>query len=120
MHVEGAVRDKQRFIRTFGAIILHSTPHLYISALPLAPTQSGIFRKFAAKFPGTPQVVAGHVQQWSQMEKIIHLYAAVRSLVISRDGKYIVCGSENRTVQVLNMETGDAVAPPLKGHTDQV
>ncbi|KAG1772206.1 hypothetical protein EV702DRAFT_1246600 [Suillus placidus] len=48
-HVSDAARDTQRFVRTFAATILRSTPHLYLSAFPFAPIQSSIFLKFAAK-----------------------------------------------------------------------
>jgi len=78
-HVSDAIRDTLRFIRTFAPTILRSTPHLYLSALPFAPMQSRIFRKFAAKFPHTPRIVAGHVENWPPMEKIIHMNAYVCS-----------------------------------------
>ncbi|KAG2350100.1 hypothetical protein BDR05DRAFT_955961, partial [Suillus weaverae] len=68
-HVGDTTRDTLRFVRTFAPTILRSTPHLYLSALPFAPTQSRIFRKFASKFPRTPRIVAGHVENWPQMEK---------------------------------------------------
>ncbi|KAJ8590994.1 hypothetical protein M405DRAFT_895222, partial [Rhizopogon salebrosus TDB-379] len=66
--IDDFARDVQRFVRTFATTISHSTPHLYLSALPFSPTQSIIFKKFAAKFPRTPRVIAGHAVNWPLME----------------------------------------------------
>ncbi|OJA17236.1 hypothetical protein AZE42_00167 [Rhizopogon vesiculosus] len=113
-HIGDAVRDTQRFIRTFGAIILHSTPHLYLSALPFAPTGTRIFQKFAAEFPNTPQIVAGHIVKWPMTEKILHWHCSVFSVAISPDGRRIVCGSQDGTIQVWDAETGEALGAPLE------
>src|SRR5882757_9507637 len=115
-----AARDTLRFVRMFGVAILHSTPHLYLSALPLAPKQSGVFRKFAAKFPRTPQVVAGHVLKWPATEKTIPMHAVVLSVAISPDGKRIVGSSDDGDIQVWDMETGEALGPPFRGHTARI
>lgn len=120
IHNSDDVRDALHFIQTFGTTILHSTPHLYLSALPFAPMQSTIFRKFAAKFPHTPRVVAGHVAQWSPSENRHHGHAGVMSVAISPDRKRIVCGSFDGTIQVWDMETGKALGAPLRGHSDAV
>ncbi|KAG2343330.1 WD40 repeat-like protein [Suillus weaverae] len=119
-HVSDASRDTLRFVRTFATIILHSTPHLYLSALPFAPTQSRIYRKFASKFPRTPCIVAGHVENWPQMEKILHANDEIYSVALSPDGKCIACGLLDGTIQVWDIETGQALCAPLQGHTRYV
>ncbi|KAG2747110.1 WD40 repeat-like protein [Suillus brevipes Sb2] len=119
-HVSDAARDTLRFVRTFASTILRSTPHLYLSALPFAPTQSRMFRTFAAKFPCTPRIVAGHVENWPQMEKIIHANDEVHSVAISPDGKRIACGLYDGTIHVWDIETGEALYDPLQGHTRPV
>ncbi|KAG2337953.1 WD40 repeat-like protein [Suillus weaverae] len=120
MHVRDATRDTLRFVRTFATTILRSTPHLYLSALPFAPTQSRMFRKFAAKFPCTPRIVAGHVVNWPQTEKILHANDIIYSVALSPDGKRIACGLVDGTIQVWDMETGEALWAPLHGHTQPV
>ncbi|KAG2064689.1 WD40 repeat-like protein [Suillus decipiens] len=119
-HVSEAVRDTLRFIRTFASTILRSTPHLYLSALPFAPTQSRMFRKFASKFGCTPRIVAGHVENWPEMEKILHANGVVFSVALSPDGKCIACGLVDCTIQVWDMDTGEALCAPLRGHTGHV
>ncbi|KAG1792155.1 uncharacterized protein HD556DRAFT_1482212 [Suillus plorans] len=119
-HVSDAIRDTLRFVRTSAPTIIRSTPHLYLSALPFAPTQSRIFRKFAAKFPHTPRIVAGHVENWPPMEKIIHANHEVYSVAMSPDRKRIACGLHNGTIQVWDTETGEALCAPLQGHTHTV
>ncbi|KAG1792154.1 WD40-repeat-containing domain protein [Suillus plorans] len=119
-HVGDAIRDTLRFVRTFAPTIIRSTPHLYLLALPFAPTQSRIFRKFAAKFPHTPRIVAGHVENWPPMEKIIYANDWVYSVAMSPDRKRIACGLRDGTIQVWDTETGEALCAPLQGHTNTV
>ncbi|OJA13993.1 hypothetical protein AZE42_04602, partial [Rhizopogon vesiculosus] len=114
--ISDAAQDTLRFVRMFGVAILHSTPHLYLSALPFAPKQSRVFRKFAAKFPCTPLVVAGHVLKWPALEKTIHMHDRVQSVAISPDGKRIAGGSVGGDIQIWDMETGGALGTPLRGH----
>ncbi|OJA14567.1 hypothetical protein AZE42_06365 [Rhizopogon vesiculosus] len=120
VHLGDAVRDTQHFVRTFQTAILHSTPHLYLSALPFAPTQSRIFKNFATNFPSTPQVVAGHVVKWPFVDKKLDTHAEVQSVVFSPDGKIIVCGAGDGTIQLWDAETGKALGDPLRGHTASV
>ncbi|OJA13985.1 hypothetical protein AZE42_04595, partial [Rhizopogon vesiculosus] len=112
-----AAQDTLRFVRMFGVAILHSTPHLYLSALPFAPKQSGVFRKFAAKFPCTPQVVTGHVLEWPATEETFRMHGWVQSVAISPDGKRIAGSSDDGDIQVWDMETGEPLGAPLRGHT---
>ncbi|KAG1827610.1 uncharacterized protein BJ212DRAFT_1313497 [Suillus subaureus] len=42
-------------------LILHSTPHSYLSALSFALTDSSISKEFAEKNPCTSHIAAGHV-----------------------------------------------------------
>lgn len=99
MTIINATRDVQEFVRTFGDAILHSTPHLYLSALPFSRSES-IFRKFAAKFPRIPWVVAGHVSKRLLTENVLHGHARIMSVAISPDGTLIVCGTYDGIIQV--------------------
>ncbi|OAX31239.1 hypothetical protein K503DRAFT_704006, partial [Rhizopogon vinicolor AM-OR11-026] len=117
--INDAVKDTRRFVRTFAPTIIHSTPHLYLSALPFTPTHSRI-RRFAEKFPRVPQVVAGHAKQWPLVEKILRTNATPYAITISQDGRHIVCGSLEGMIVVWDMETGEPLGAPLRGHTNCV
>jgi WD40 repeat protein len=44
---------------------------------------------------------------------------AVTCVVFSPDRKYIVSGSEDKTIRVWNVEIGAAIIVPLAGHVDE-
>lgn len=94
-----AAKDVQEFVRTFGVSILHSTPHLYLSALPFSPSES-IFRKFTAKFPRTPRVVVGHVSKRPLVENVLQGHDRIMSVAISPNSTLIVCGTSDGIIQV--------------------
>jgi len=54
------------------------------------------------------------------MEKTISVYSFVLSVAISPDGRRIVCGSEDGTIYIRDMETGEVLGSPLLGHTGRV
>ena len=54
------------------------------------------------------------------MEKILHTDSAVYAVAISPDGRRIVSGMEDWTIQVRDAETGEALDAPLQEHTDRV
>jgi len=109
--------DTQKFIRSFGTTILHSTPHLYLSALPFAPPESTVYKLFDTHFPRTARVVPGHV---IAQPRILRGDANVMSVAISPDGRRIVCGSDDGGIQVWDRMTGKKLDSPPKGHTAAV
>ena len=44
----------------------------------------------------------------------------VRSVAYSRDGRYIISGSSDGTIQMWNAEPGSAIGGPFKGHASSV
>ena len=45
---------------------------------------------------------------------------SVNSVALSPHGRHIVSGSDDRTIQIWNVKTGDQVGKPLQGHTKSV
>ncbi|KAG2339592.1 hypothetical protein BDR05DRAFT_938889 [Suillus weaverae] len=112
--ISSTAMDIQRFIQVFGGIILHSTPHLYVSALPFLPANSPLARQFSARFPNTLRVAFG------LGEPLRGHTDAVWSVSFSPDGTRIVSGSGDKSVRLWDAATGQPVGEPLRGHTGLV
>ena len=110
-----------KFVENFAGVIDQSTPHLYLSALPFSPSESIMARYWAKRFPGIEKVARGQHNEWSKICHIIHGHkSAVLSVAFSPDGRHIVPGSSDQTIQVWDAQTGGEVGNPLKGHTGAV
>lgn len=113
--------DVQRFIQVFGGVILHSTPHLYVSALPFSPLNSTISRKCTTKFLNTLRVSSGRNKNWTAAQTVIRGHTGyVYSVSFSPDGARIATGSDDCTVRLWDAVTGQPIGKPLRGHTSSV
>ncbi|KIK37359.1 hypothetical protein CY34DRAFT_810405, partial [Suillus luteus UH-Slu-Lm8-n1] len=116
-----AAMDVQRFIQIFGGMILYSTPHLYVSALPFSPDNSALSKTFSARFPNCLRVVSGRNNNWTAVLTVINGHTdGVRSVAFSPDGARIATGSDDGTVRLWDAATGQPVGEPLLGHTSSV
>ncbi|KAF7971792.1 hypothetical protein HWV62_19925 [Athelia sp. TMB] len=112
------VKDMIRFVETFAAPIAQSVPHIYLSALPFAPTESLVSKTYLPQYPSTAHLKAGKLDRWSAMLKTFEGHTnAVWAVAYSPDGKRIASASADRTIWVRDTETGEAVGAPFKGHT---
>ncbi|KIK34723.1 hypothetical protein CY34DRAFT_17519 [Suillus luteus UH-Slu-Lm8-n1] len=116
-----AAMDVQRFIQIFGGSILHSTPHLYVSALPFSPVNSALSKTFSARFPNCLRVASGRDINWTAVQTVISGHTdEVNSVAFSPDGTRIATGSDDCTVRLWDAATGQPVGEPLLGHTFSV
>src|ERR1700679_3913881 len=98
-----------------------SAPHIYISALPFAPTCSLVSTHYSTSFPRILRVDRGQLSHWPSSEMVISNFKAiVQSVAFSPDGQYIVSGSRNRTIRVWNARAGETARGPFTRHTDSV
>ncbi|KAG1838102.1 hypothetical protein DFJ58DRAFT_734023 [Suillus subalutaceus] len=75
--------DVQRFIQVFSSIILHSTPHLYVSACPFSPVNSPLSRMF----PNTLHLAFGRDMNWPAVQTVLRGHTKpVTSVSFSPDG----------------------------------
>src|SRR5205807_2090078 len=88
-------------------VIARSAPHIYISALPFAPTSSHISRHYFSVFSNTLSLKLGRLRHWPAVEMVIPVEGqpATDSVAFSPDGQRIVSGSSDRTIRVRTTTT---------------
>lgn len=115
------VKDADIFVSTFHYPISQSAPHIYISALPFTPLNSIVSKQFLPKYPHLLSVIAGKLSEWPTVPMTFDGHTdEVYSVACSPDGKHIVSGSKDQTVQLWDIETGEVITRPFKGHTHTV
>src|SRR5712671_5611389 len=113
--------DAVKFVAGFATPIAQSVPHIYLSVIVFAPTESVTAETFHGKFMNTVSVQSGKMANWPVIQKIFHgHYYSVISVAFSPDGFRIVSGSEDKTIRLWDAETGDPIGKPLDRHSDGV
>jgi len=98
-----------------------SAPHVYLSALPFAPTCSLVSMHYSSWFPRILHLERGRLSHWPSCEMVTsNVGYLIQSVAFSPDGHHIVSGSYDRTIRVWNATTGETVAGPFTGHTHSV
>jgi len=111
------------FVRDYGNIIEHATPHLYLSALAQAPA---ILGTTLHRFTALPEVIrtsehGTNTKDPSVTYMTLHGHTGrIRSVEFSRDGKYVVTASRDETVRIWDTQTYSQFGDPLIGHTGAV
>ncbi|PVF92107.1 WD40 repeat-like protein [Serendipita vermifera] len=110
-------RDMKKFVAAFARPISESAPHIYLSALPFAPSTSLIPRRYSIAFPRAVSIEWGGQIVWSPLQHILLGHTdVITCITFSSDGTRITSGSEDKTVRVWDSETGQAMAGPFMGH----
>ncbi|KAF7363065.1 WD40 repeat-like protein [Mycena venus] len=115
--------DALKFVIAFAPAFAHSAPHLYLSALPLTPTESHVAKMFS---PWLVQKVDVHSSlglgdQWPALQMTIKAHNnVVTTVAFSPDGERLVSGSWDTTVCVWDARTGVLIAGPFEGHSKEV
>ncbi|KAF7975275.1 hypothetical protein HWV62_10164 [Athelia sp. TMB] len=114
-------RDAIRFLETFMPPIAQSVPHIYLSALPFAPTQSLIFQTYSPQYPSTARLKAGKLDQWPAMIKTFEGHThEVSAVAYSPNGRRIASASLDGTIRVRDTETGEELWAPFQRHSKAV
>ena len=115
------IQDGIKFVQNFAGVISKSTPHLYLSGLPFSPSRSALTKMVTTKFPNIVQIARGQHQDWPSNQHVLQGHKGpVLSVAFSPDGRHIVSGSRDDTIQVWDAQTGAQVGNPLQGHTSSV
>ena len=92
------IEDAMKFVTTFFPPIFHSAPHIYLSALPMSPSDSLIAKTYYHHFTGVVSFERGKQISWPTINSILQGHAdSVTAVACSPDGKYIVSGSYDET-----------------------
>ncbi|CUA74710.1 putative WD repeat-containing protein all2124 [Nostoc sp, PCC 7120] [Rhizoctonia solani] len=117
--IQKQASDARNFLTWFAANpCSRSTPHIYVSALPLCAKSSWVYQHY---FQHTSGLTSISVSQHD--ESILAVWTTesrVKSVAISPDGNQVVSGSQNGSVQVYDIHTGALVAGPFQEHTGYV
>ncbi|KAG9019328.1 hypothetical protein FRB95_005647, partial [Tulasnella sp. JGI-2019a] len=113
--------DFCRFILEFMDPIVTSTPHIYLSALALMPSETGLSRQYGHLAEGGVRAVRGRARQWSRTLWTASKHSgAVNAVAMFPDGTTIVSGSNDKALRLWDAKTGAAVGQAMEGHTDWV
>ncbi|KAI0026657.1 WD40-repeat-containing domain protein [Vararia minispora EC-137] len=108
-----AIQDAIRFVHRFAYPISQSAPHIYISALPFAPTESITRSHFTTRFLRTPKI-SGSSRNWSRVQTPIRGHSShIYSVSFSPNDQHILSASQDKTLRLWNAETGQAVGEPF-------
>ncbi|KAF7970202.1 hypothetical protein HWV62_24790 [Athelia sp. TMB] len=118
-HLYRLVHDAQRFAQCFVHTINEHPLLIYTSALTFTPKDTLIYKTF--HHPQLPRVVTGSETIWPPQLQVLQGHkGSVLSVAFSPDGSKIVSGSDDKTVRVWDVVTGQLAIPPLQGHQGYV
>ncbi|KAG8751282.1 hypothetical protein FRC11_009534, partial [Ceratobasidium sp. 423] len=117
--IQKQVADARNFITWFAANpCSHSTPHIYVSALPLCIKSNWVYQHYCERTKGLANITMS--QRDEAVLAIWSTESGVCSMAISPDGDRIAVGSENGSIHVYDIHTGAIISGPFKGHTSYV
>ncbi|CCA74747.1 hypothetical protein PIIN_08705, partial [Serendipita indica DSM 11827] len=115
------ISDVRRCLTAFSVPIQDSAPHVYISALPFAPRDSTLRRESLREYSGTLRVIRGLEDTYPGFPRALRgHYDGVTAVAFSPDGSRIISCSEDQTIRLWEVDTGEQVGKPLRGHSDSV
>ena len=108
------IHNAVRFVSIFLIPISQRAPHVYISALPFAPEESLVARKFCPRFPNTLAITQGKPSQWPMVEFTSeHHKDRVQHMVFSLNESTFASISP-QTMYVCDSETGHCISGPFE------
>ncbi|CUA74375.1 WD repeat, SAM and U-box domain-containing protein 1 [Danio rerio] [Rhizoctonia solani] len=116
------VEDARNFVTSFASSpVAQSTPHIYISLLPLCPRTSSVYQNYWNRTRGLLELKGSLIERREAAAPATwNLGTEVYSIAYSPDGTRVAAGCHDRTVRILNAHDGAPLIDPLRGHTNDV
>ncbi|KAG2003033.1 vegetative incompatibility protein HET-E-1 [Coprinopsis cinerea AmutBmut pab1-1] len=115
------LKEIANFAYAYVTPVNHSTPHLYLSAIPFALTSPSFAALSISGFPCLPTI---HPSQYHQTSRTLlaipSQHGKVESVAYSPYGRSVAAGCADGAVVVFNADTGEPLLPPMQGHTNLV
>ncbi|KAB5592631.1 Vegetative incompatibility protein HET-E-1 [Ceratobasidium theobromae] len=111
--------DAYKFVARFAAhAISLSTPHIYISALPLCPPSSTVSLHYRERMQGLMEVKGTAITQLGRAPLATWTSKTlINSVEYSPDGAQVVCGGFEHPICIRNVHSGKVMVDSFKGHT---
>ncbi|CAE6362392.1 unnamed protein product [Rhizoctonia solani] len=116
------VEDARNFVTSFASSpVAQSTPHIYISLLPLCPRSTSVYQNYWKRTRGLLELKGSLIERREAAALATwNLGSCVYSIAYSLDGSRVAAGCQDHTVRILNAHDGTPLLDPLQGHTDWV
>ncbi|CUA76106.1 WD repeat-containing protein on Y chromosome [Rhizoctonia solani] len=116
------VEDARNFVTSFASSpVSQSTPHIYISSLPLCPRSSSVYQNYWNRTRGLLELKGSLIERREVAALASwNLGSPVFSIAYSPDGTRVVAGCNDHTVRIMNAHDGTPLLDPLQGHTGPV
>ncbi|KAF8676780.1 WD domain, G-beta repeat [Rhizoctonia solani] len=120
--LQSMIQDSRNFATTYAASpTSNSTPHIYISALPLASTENRVRQVYWPRTKGLVRFEGSVFED--RRSAALATWAtgsSVDKLALSKDGKRMVTAGDDGTISVWDVSTGRRVLGPVKKHENYV
>ncbi|KAB5590559.1 Vegetative incompatibility protein HET-E-1 [Ceratobasidium theobromae] len=114
--------DAHQFVARFAShSITRSTPHIYISALPLCPSDSPVSLHYRQRMQGLMEVEGAAIVRLGQVALATWTTkSSIACVTYSPDGTHVVSGDGDGMISVRNVYNGKVVVGPFKAHSSDV
>ncbi|KAJ3015635.1 UNVERIFIED_CONTAM: hypothetical protein HDU68_012634, partial [Siphonaria sp. JEL0065] len=116
--IRGYLTDLKFIAFNFRPQLLTSPLQVYRHALIAVPHETLYYKNYSDLAPTGARLTMGHEWDWGPLTLYGHS-DALRSVVLSADGKTVVSGSSDTTVKLWDVRTGECICT-LKGHVRSV
>ncbi|GAB1525938.1 hypothetical protein RhiTH_009104 [Rhizoctonia solani] len=115
------IEDAANFMMGYASMPApRSTPHIYISSLPLCPRSSTVYKNYQGRMQGILELKGSMMDRRETASVATWNIGLTLAVAYSSDGSRVVVGFVGHAVGIYNAYDGEVIVGPLIGHTDAV